>query len=313
MRSSAKPRARACVGRLLLTAIMVLAIVPHASTASADVQACLGASEKGQRSRSAGKLREAREQFLLCSSDGCPAMVRRDCAQWQSEVIATLPSIVLGAKDRGGRDLFDVSVSVDGEPLVKKLDGKSLPIDPGPHTFKFEMAGAPPVVERALVKEGEKTRVIAVTFAIGAPATSDAPPGPGPGGDTTVKTAPGPERHHTVFPWVVVGLGVATMGAGIVVILTSPSLPTGCDKSTQTCTRLAGEDPTSFAKRQEDAGRSESQPLEGLVVGGIGLAVAGAGLLWHFLEPTGPDRTGALRFTPWAAPGSAGGSVGATF
>lgn len=144
------------------------------SRASADVQACLGASEKGQRARTAGKLREAREQFLLCSSDGCPAMVRRDCAQWQSEVIATLPSIVLGAKDRGGRDLFDVTVSVDGEPLVKKLDGKSLPIDPGPHTFKFEMAGAPPVIERALVKEGEKTRVITVTFAIGTP-SSDTP------------------------------------------------------------------------------------------------------------------------------------------
>ena len=57
-----------------------------------------------------------------------------------------------------------MTVSVDGETLVRKLDGKSLPIDPGPHTFKFETAGAPPVVERALVKEGEKTRVITVTF-----------------------------------------------------------------------------------------------------------------------------------------------------
>jgi len=299
--------------RSYLAVSILLASGLASSRASADIQACLGASEKGQRARSAGKLREAREQFLLCSSDGCPAMVRRDCAQWQSEVIATLPSIVLGAKDRGGRDLFDVSVSVDGEPLVKKLDGKSLPIDPGPHTFKFEMAGAPPVVERALVKEGEKTRVIAVTFAIGAPATADVPPGPGPAGDTTEKPAPGPERHHTVFPWIVVGLGVATIGAGLVVILTSPSLPAGCEKATQTCTRLAGEDASSFAKRQEEAGRSESQPLEGLIVGGIGVAVAGAGLLWHFLEPTGPDRSGALRFTPWAAPGSAGGSVGATF
>ena len=312
MRSLAPPRARACVGRMLLTAAMVLAVVPHASRASADVQACLGASEKGQRARTAGKLREAREQFLLCSSDGCPAMVRRDCAQWQSEVIATLPSIVLGAKDRAGRDLFDVTVSVDGETLVKKLDGKSLPIDPGPHTFKFETAGAAPVIERALVKEGEKTRVITVTFALGT-ATVDAPATPAPSPEPTDKPATGPERHHTVFPWIVVGLGVVTMGAGLAVVLTAPALPAGCSQATKTCTRLPNESASDFAKRQEDAGRSESQPLEGLIVGGIGLGVVGAGLLWHFLEPTGPERTGALHFTPWAAPGSAGGSLGASF
>ncbi len=298
--------------RLSLAGSLLLVSTLASGVASADVQACLGASEKGQRARSAGKLREAREQFLSCSSDVCPAMVRRDCAQWQGEVIATLPSIVLGAKDRAGRDLFDVTVSVDGETLVRKLDGKSLPIDPGPHTFKFEMAGAPPVTERALVKEGEKTRVIAVTFAIGG-ATSDASATPPPGLDPADKSAPGPERHHTVFPWIVVGLGVVTMGAGLVVIFTSPALPDGCSPSSKTCVRLTNESATAFAKRQEDAGRSESQPTEGVIVTGIGLGVTAAGLIWHFLEPTGPERTGALRFTPWAARGAAGGSLGASF
>jgi hypothetical protein len=301
--------------RSYLAVSVLVASALASSRASADVQACLGASEKGQRARTAGKLREAREQFLLCSSDGCPAMVRRDCAQWQGEVLATLPSIVLGAKDRAGRDLFDVTVSVDGEPLVKKLDGKSLPIDPGPHTFKFEMTGAPPVVERALVKEGEKTRVIAVTFAIGGAASETTAPPPA-GGEATDKPAPTRERSHTVFPWIVVGLGVATIGAGVVVILTSPSLPDGCNQTTKTCTRITGEDASAFAKRQETAGRSETQPTEGLIVGAIGLGVAGVGLLWHFLEPTGPERTRTgqgLRFTPWAAPSSAGGSLGASF
>lgn len=298
--------------RIALAGSLLLASTLASGNASADVQACLGASEKGQRARSAGKLREAREQFLLCSSDGCPAMVRRDCAQWQGEVVATLPSVVLGAKDRAGRDLFDVTVSIDGEPLLTRLDGKSLTIDPGPHTFKFEMAGAAPIIERALVKEGEKTRVIAVTFATGA-ATSATPATPAPGPEAADKPAPGSERHHTVFPWIVVGLGVVTMGAGLVVVLTSPALPDGCSSSTKTCLRIPGEDAAAFAKRQEDAGRSESQPTEGLIVAGIGLGVTAAGLIWHFLEPTGPERTGALRFTPWAAPGTAGGALGATF
>jgi hypothetical protein len=174
------------------------------------------------------------------------------------------------------------------------------------------MAGAPPIVERALVKEGEKTRVITVTFAIGA-ASSDTAAPPPPAGDPADRPTTGQERGHTVFPWIVVGLGVATIGAGIVVILTSPSLPDGCSQTTKTCTRATGEDASSFAKRQEEAGRSESQPTEGLIIGAIGLGVAGAGLLWHFLEPTGPSHTGAVRFTPWAAPGSAGGSLGASF
>jgi hypothetical protein len=153
--------------------------------------------------------------------------------------------------------------------------------------------------------------VITVTFAIGA-TSSDGPAPPAPV-EPADKAPPTGERSHTVFPWIVVGLGVATMGAGIVVILTSPSLPDGCSKDTKTCTRLTAESSADFAKRQETAGRSESQPTEGLIIGAIGLGVAGAGLLWHFLEPTGPERTGALHFTPWASPGTAGGAFGASF
>lgn len=296
-------------------ALSVLALAALAPLrASADVQACLGASEKGQRARTAGKLREAREQFLVCSSEGCPAMVRRDCAQWQGEVIATLPSIVLGAKDRAGRDLFDVSVSIDGEPLAKKLDGKSISVDPGPHTFKFEMAGAPPVIERALVKEGEKTRVIAVTFAVGGPASE---PGPAAAAPPPAREAPAPsqtvERGHTVLPWVVVGIGAAVVVTGVVFALVAPSLPPNCDQERRSCAPLPGESTAQFAKDQQDAARSDAQPVEGLVIATIGLAVVGGGLLWHFLEPTGSSRAGALRFTPWAAPGSTGGSLSASF
>ena len=310
------------VRRRLIALTLVATATLAPLRASADVQACLAASEKGQRARSAGKLREARDQFLVCGNEGCPAMVRRDCAQWQGEVISILPSVVFGAKDKGGRDLFDVTVSMDGETLVRKLDGKSVPVDPGPHTFKFEIPGSPPVVERALVKEGEKTRVITVTFDGGAGAAaaggSAGEGAPGPDGDRGSKPGGASEGGHTVFPWIVVGVGVATMAAGIVVILTSPSLPLGCNEQTKTCTRGTGESPADFAKRQEDAGRSEAQPTEGLVIGAIGLGVAAGGLLWHFLEPSRTERSGSVRFTPWASPGSpagaaAGGVLSASF
>ncbi|MDB4934485.1 MAG: hypothetical protein JWP87_1457 [Labilithrix sp.] len=298
--------------RTLLGLSIVVASVLAPLRASADVQACLAASEKGQRGRAAGKLREARDQFLFCGSEGCPAMVRRDCAQWQGEVIGMLPSVVFGAKDKGGRDLFDVTVSMDGETLVRKLDGKSVAVDPGPHTFKFESAGAAPAIERALVKEGEKTRVITVTFPdVGTAVVAEGPHGEG--GDRGRQTAGTSEGGHTVFPWIVVGVGVATVAAGVIVIATSPAFPAGCIQATQTCRRADNESDSDFAKRQKDAARAEGQPIEGLIIGAVGLGVAAGGLLWHFLEPTGSERTGALRFTPWAGPASAGGMVGASF
>lgn len=296
----------------LLALSIVLASTLVSLEATADVQSCLAASEKGQRARGAGKLREARDLFLVCGNEGCPSVVRKDCAQWQGEVIGMLPSVVFGAKDKSGRDLFDVTVSMDGELLVKKLDGKSVTVDPGPHTFKFEMAGSPPLIERALVKEGEKTRVIAVSFGDGTTATSTDSNGPTPAPDPD-KNKSKAEGGHTLYPWIVVGVGAATVVAGLIVLLTSPSLPEGCAMALKTCAKNPNEDAATFAKRQETAGRSEAQPTEGLIVGGVGLVVVGGGLLWHFLEPTTPERSGSLRFTPWAGPSSTGASLGGTF
>lgn len=301
--------------RLITLSVFLMCAAAPLSAYATDVQACLAASEKGQRARSAGKLREARDHFLVCGGEGCPGMVRRDCAQWQSEVIGMLPSVVFGAKDKQGRDMFDVSVSMDGEVLVKKLDGKSVAVDPGPHTFRFEAAGLGPLVERALVKEGEKSRVITVSFAEGGAGSGDAvtpprdPDGKPPTGDGA--------RGHTVWPWLVVGLGAATMVAGVVILATAPAFPAGCSKDNKSCAKdpTGKETEAAFKTRQETAGRAEAQPVEGILVAAIGLGVLGAGLLWHFLEPTG-ERSTALRFTPWASPvagGQAGASFGASF
>jgi hypothetical protein len=301
--------------RTWLAPSVVLASMLATLPASADMQACLGASERGQRARTAGRLREARDQFLVCGGEACPAMVRRDCAQWQSEIIAMLPSVVFGAKDKQGRDLFDVTVSMDGETLLKKLDGKSVNVDPGPHTFKFEVAGAPAVIERALVKEGEKTRVITVSFVEsgGAATSTDGGATSSPEPDHTVRPAPS-GGGHTVFPWIVVGAGVATVITGVVVLALSPALPAGCNAVTKTCTRDASESAADFAARQEDAGRSEAQPTEGFIIGAIGLGVVAGGLLWHFLEPSAPsDRRGSLQLTPWTSRTTAGASLTTSF
>jgi hypothetical protein len=266
--------------------VLTLFSVRSVPAAALDVQACLSESEKGQRARSAGKLREARDHFVQCGSESCPALVRRDCAEWATELAQTLPSVVFGARDKKGRDLFDVTVSVDGDVVVQKLDGKGIPIDPGKHTFRFEAPGFAPVIEVALVKEGERARVFNVTFDAAASASK------GRGDVSSTK------REHTIYPWLAVAAGAAGVVTGAVIVLTSPDHPAGCDEDTKKCVRLADESDADFTRRQEDAGVADGRPVLGLIVGGIGLAVAAGGLVWHFLEPTWQTNAGLSEASP---------------
>lgn len=302
--------------RLLLSTLALFSVTSSVSLATmaiprtahaANVQACLAASEKGQRARAAGKLREAREQFLVCGAEGCPSVVRHDCTQWQTDLQAAIPTVVLGAKDRGNRDLVDVTVSVDGEVLVNKIDGKAINVDPGAHTFKFEHPTYPTVTQQAVIKEGEKSRSITVTFEGGEPeiAKTDR--------DVSQSTA---VREHTVLPWVVVGVGVATLATGAVIFATAPSRPENCDESTQLCVHPVGMSDADFRASQEKAGDADSRPVLGGVLAASGVGLVAIGLLWHFAEPTGPvkaESATALHVTPWAGANVSGLSLDGRF
>jgi hypothetical protein len=146
---------------MLVTRAACVALVIASSHAHADKNACADASEAGQQQRIEGKLREARDKFVACSQSSCPAIVKRDCDQWLSEVDAVLPSIILVARD-AGRDIAAVHVVIDNGPALDRLDGKAIAIDPGEHVVRFEIDGRPPVTERIVIHEGEKQHVVAV-------------------------------------------------------------------------------------------------------------------------------------------------------
>jgi hypothetical protein len=153
--------------------------------------------DSGQHLRTSRKLIAAKDQFIVCARAICPGPVKKDCAEWLAELEATLPSVVLGAKDPKGGDVIDVSVTVDNSPFVDKLDGSSVPIDPGPHVFHFEWRGHPSVDQQVLIREGEKSRLVTATF----PGSStDAPPAP----PDAKGSAPVP-----VGVWIFGGLAVA--------------------------------------------------------------------------------------------------------
>lgn len=149
--------------------IGILAAAPFAWSIPAragndDMKTCAVAAEKAQRFRNDGKLKDAREQLVVCARNVCPGVIRKDCEPWLSELDTRLPTLVISAKDGAGKDLVDIRVTIDGALVTSKLDGKAIPIDPGPHAFKYEHDGSPAVETNVVVREGEKGRVLDVVF-----------------------------------------------------------------------------------------------------------------------------------------------------
>jgi hypothetical protein len=321
-----------------LAAAALALVSAHASGASAsDTASCTSAAEEGQRARAAGKLLEARRHFTACSGGTrCPALVQQDCAKWAAEVADATPSIVIDARDPNDHDVGDVTVIVDGTVVATHLDGKALPIDPGPHTILLRRQGHPDVVERIIAKEGVKARPLRVAFS---------PPSPSPAPERATTESPRASeraratderaRGHTIFPWLVFGAGAAATVAGIVVILAAPDLPPGCDRATQKCTYLVPsvsdtpvhdkqrvptpEEKADLDARREQAGRSIGEPKLGLQIAIVGALVMTGGIVWHLFEPAGTKKADSkpvrarFRATPWASAGGGGLVAGGTF
>ena len=125
--------------------------------------ACAEAAELGQEHRRNGKLRDALESFRRCARRSCPTVVTADCLRFAAEVERSLPSLVFRARD-GGKDVTDVTVFVDGEKVAEELDGMARELDPGRHDVRFEREGRSSVLERVVLVEGEKSRLLTAIF-----------------------------------------------------------------------------------------------------------------------------------------------------
>ncbi len=175
-----------------------------------EKQACLGAFDRAQQLRIEGKLRAAKDQLAICARAECPQLVRQDCAQWQNEVMTSLPSVVIGARDDNGKDVMAVRVSIDGVLVAETLDGKSIALDPGAHKFHFEAPGTSTIDEQLLIREGEKNRVI--TVRLSAKSDSLSPPK----GLASPSALSGTQKSSTPAPVYILGaVGVVALGAAL--------------------------------------------------------------------------------------------------
>lgn len=284
-------------------ALLVLALATVAPPAAADDTAdCIAASEAAQSLRDRRALLAARDKLAVCLRDVCPAPIRSDCIQQRGEVDAAMPSVVFRAKDARAEDLVDVKVLCDGAVLATQEDGKALAVDPGAHTFRFELPGVPPVERKLVIGEGEKDRLIVADMKSGAPAV--AVPGP------TVK--PEDEATHLWAPGLVVGgIGVAALVPMTVFWLSGTS---DIRTMKDTCAPAAGGAGCSPDRVSSDRTK--------LVLGDLflGIAVAGiatgATLLFTLRTHTGKELRGArpvLRLDASPIPGGAFVSAGARF
>jgi hypothetical protein len=141
-----------------------------------------------------------------------------------------------------------------------------------------------------------------------------------------------PPRGHTVAPWILMGAGVVAVGVGIpLAIIGSNNITSadnqitadGCtlsDNGQNTCIKLPDGTTNSVAAQNIANGQRNTGSIEegiGLGLIGVGAAAVVGGLVWHFVEPTGPaadtSQKAKLTVRPDSRPGYQGLSVVGTF
>lgn len=243
-----------------LALLLATTSLARAQPNDANKQRCLDAYTAGQEAREQRRLLDARRELETCGQDFCPTPIRKDCVTWASEVEASLPSIVLGAVDAGGADVVWVNVLMDGKRIATTLDGRAIPVDPGPHNFRFEAEGRKPFVLDVIVLEGQKNRLVQAKLDGGA--TKPPPLSPDP--PKTSET--GPPRASIVPPLVTGGISIVALGffAGFGGVGASQmrDLENGC-----------GRTPSCL---QDDVDSARSKLLVGDIALLVGVVAAGA-------------------------------------
>jgi hypothetical protein len=233
-------------------------LTSSSATFAQGKQACLAATEEGQNLRDQGRLNAAKAQFQICSAKPCGAAVAKQCTEWMAEVEKDQPTVLFRAKDAAGKEVVDVKILVDGQPVAESIPAQPLPLDASEHAIRFERAGAV-AEDKVVLRVGEKARVIELAF----PAAAEKRSEPAP------VTPPPPEKKGFRIPtlgWV--GGGVFVAGAATTVLF---AVMANGDESD-----LRSRCAPSCAEADRDAIKTKLIVANvGLFVGIAGLALAG--------------------------------------
>jgi hypothetical protein len=183
---------------------VLLFVAMAARTARADEEqdkrVCLSSYVQAQTARQDGKLRASRQALVLCGAAACPGAIRADCVRWLGEVDDAMPTIVLSCTGPDGRDRTDARVSIDGQPLAERLDGRALAVDPGAHVLRFELPDGSSIEQRVLAREGEHDRPVVGAFPVVRHESSPQ------------QQQPEHSRPVPLASWILGGVGVGALG-----------------------------------------------------------------------------------------------------
>lgn len=151
--------------------VPALLLATNARAEAPSSRACIAANERSIELRHDHRLLAARDELVVCSDVACPELVRAECVRHLEEVVAAIPSIVFAIKDSDGADLSAVKITVDGRPLVERVDGSAISIDPGEHKFTFDAEGRTSATRTLVVREAEKGRRESVVLSASEPSS----------------------------------------------------------------------------------------------------------------------------------------------
>lgn len=237
---------------------------------------CVGALEQAQSHEQAGRYLASQDELLKCINPVCGEAILSWCTRMHAELKAAIPTVVFSAQDEARNvDLSEVTVTLDGKPLLDVLDGKATALDPGRYSLTFSAAGHEPLQKAVVIRAGERFRQIHVSFPRAEGATTPV---------AVTRVAPRPlasmpepsGRSVPVMTYVLGGLGVVGVGTFATLRVMANSLDDelqqGCAPS---CTEaaLATLDQRYFMSN---------------VALGLGAAALGGAALFYLIEPSEP-------------------------
>ncbi len=237
---------------------------------------CAQSAEQAQRSRSSGKLKEARKGFVQCAQIVCPAQIRADCLSWLSQVEEETPSVLFRVFGANGDEVVRGEAEVDGN-AVTPFDGMPIALDPGAHRVVMRVDGKEQA-QTFVVVQGEKRKAVTVRLA---PLPSASPP----------LTVP-PAKSPPLWPGLLLTMGgVGTAAAGAVSWglgqVGHDDLADGCAKQNRCA--------------EADVRRAKTQLVIGDVLVPVGLILAAVGIYFVARSLSSSGTTSHAAHTSHAA------------
>ncbi len=160
----ARPFYIGAAGAALLLCAKPGASEPSGKGGGKERRACEIAYKNALQLEQSAHLRQARDLLLSCAKSACGSSLRQRCTVRYAQLESDIPSVVPLVTTEAGEPRVDVPVTMDGEQLTPRLDGRALPVDPGLHEFSFTADGAVINTQKVMIVQGQRNRPIAVSM-----------------------------------------------------------------------------------------------------------------------------------------------------